>query len=85
MGFLDNAFNKGKDLLAKNSDKVDQAIDKAGDMVDRKTQGKYADTVDKVQEAAKNAISDQTGTDQTGTEQTGTDQPGAGGQDKPQS
>jgi antitoxin protein of toxin-antitoxin system len=52
MGFLD----KAKDLLAQNADKVDTAIDKVADIVDQKTQGKYADTVDKVQEAAKNAV-----------------------------
>ena len=40
MGFLD----KVKDLLSKNADKVDTAIDKAGDIVDQKTQGKYAST-----------------------------------------
>ena len=52
MGFLD----KAKSLLSKNADKVDMAIDKAGDIVDQKTQGKYAGQVDKVQEAAKNAV-----------------------------
>ncbi|MCG7607603.1 kanamycin biosynthetic protein [Mycolicibacterium sp. (ex Dasyatis americana)] len=52
MGFLD----KAKDLLSQNADKVEQAIDKAGDMVDEKTQGKYSGAVDKAQEAAKNAI-----------------------------
>lgn len=52
MGFLD----KAKDLLAKNADKVDTAIDKAADIVDSKTQGKYKDKVDKVQEAAKKAV-----------------------------
>ena len=57
MGFLD----KAKDLLSKNADKVDTVIDKAGDLVDKKTQGKYASTVDKVQEAARKAVSDQTG------------------------
>ena len=52
MSFLD----KAKDLLSKNADKVDTAIDKAADIVDSKTQGKYADKVDKVQEAAKKAV-----------------------------
>ena len=28
--------------MSKNADKVDTAIDKAGDIVDKKTQGKYA-------------------------------------------
>jgi hypothetical protein len=51
MGFLD----KAKDLLSQNADKVEQVIDKAGDIVDKKTQGKYAGTVDKVQSAAKSA------------------------------
>ena len=52
MSFLD----KAKDLLSKNADKVEQAIEKAGDVIDQKTQGKYADTVDKVQDAAKKAV-----------------------------
>ncbi|MFZ0835475.1 MAG: antitoxin [Mycobacterium sp.] len=52
MSFLD----KAKDLLAKNADKVDTAIDKAADVVDSKTQGKYKDKVDQVQEAAKKAV-----------------------------
>jgi hypothetical protein len=52
MGFLD----KVKDLVSKNADKVDTAIDKAGDIVDKKTQGKYAQHVDKVQDAAKKAV-----------------------------
>ncbi len=54
VGFLD----KIKDLAVKNSDKVDTAIDKAGDIVDSKTQGKYAETVDKIQDAAKKAAKD---------------------------
>jgi hypothetical protein len=54
MGFLDNA----KGLLAKNAGKVDTAIDKAGDFVDAKTESKYADKVDKVQDAAKKALDD---------------------------
>jgi hypothetical protein len=52
MAFLD----KVKNLLAKNADKVDTAIDKAGDIADQKTQGKYTDKIDKVQDAAKKAV-----------------------------
>ena len=52
MGFLD----KVKDLMSKNQGAVNTAIDKAGDIVDQKTQGKYASTVDKVQDAAKKAV-----------------------------
>lgn len=57
MSFL----NKIKGLVAKNADKVDTVIDKAGDLVDKKTQGKYAQHVDKVQDAAKKAARDQAG------------------------
>lgn len=52
MAFLD----KVKDLLSKNKGAVDTAIEKAGDIVDSKTAGKYAEQVDKAQEAAKNAV-----------------------------
>jgi hypothetical protein len=52
MGLLD----KVKDLVSKNKGTVDTAIDKAGDVVDSKTKGKYASTVDKVQDAAKKAV-----------------------------
>jgi uncharacterized protein YjbJ (UPF0337 family) len=57
MGVVD----KVKGLLSQNADKVDAAIDKAGDIVDEKTQGKLSDTVDKVRDAAKKAIDDQSG------------------------
>ncbi|BBY93846.1 hypothetical protein MGALJ_35150 [Mycobacterium gallinarum] len=60
MAFLD----KLKTVLAKNADKVDTAIDKAGDLVDKKTQGKYAQHVNKVQDAAKKAVD--TNANQTG-------------------
>jgi hypothetical protein len=52
MGFIDTL----KGLVSKNADKVDTAIEKAGDVVDQKTQGKYAQHVDKVQDAAKKAV-----------------------------
>jgi MT0933-like antitoxin protein len=54
MGFL----NKARDLLAQNADTVDAAIDKASEFVDSKTEGKYKDAVNKVQEAAKKALDD---------------------------
>ena len=52
MGFLD----KVKDLMSKNKGAVESAIDKAGDVVDQKTQGKYAQQVERVQDAAKKAV-----------------------------
>jgi hypothetical protein len=53
---LKGLLGKGKQLAAENADKVEDAVDKAGDFVDGKTGGKYKDTVDKVQDAAKKAI-----------------------------
>lgn len=61
MGFADNLkgiVDKGKELAADNSDKIEDVVDKAGDFIDNKTDGKYADKVDKVQDAAKKAIPD---------------------------
>jgi nitrogen-specific signal transduction histidine kinase len=52
MGILD----KAKDLLSQNADKVETAIDKAGEFVDEKTQGKYTDTIHKVQDEAKKVV-----------------------------
>jgi hypothetical protein len=52
MGFLD----KAKEVLSENAEKVEAAIDKAGDIIDDKTQGKFKETVDKVQDAAKSAV-----------------------------
>ena len=52
MGILD----KAKDLLSQNADKVETAINKAGEFVDEKTQGKYTDTIHKVQDQAKKVV-----------------------------
>ncbi|UYP19733.1 antitoxin [Rhodococcus sp. Z13] len=56
MGFMDSVkglVDKGKEFAEQNPDKVEQIIEKAGDAVDEKTGGKYADQVDKVQDAAR--------------------------------
>lgn len=52
MGLMD----KAKGALSGHEDKTDQAIDKAGDMVDDKTGGKHADKVDVAQQKADDAI-----------------------------
>lgn len=56
MGFMDSMkglVDKGKEFAAKNPDKVDDFIEKAGDQVDARTGGKYAEHVDKAQDAAR--------------------------------
>ncbi|UGT59836.1 antitoxin [Nocardia asteroides] len=59
MSFADNLkglVSKGKDAAAKNSDKINQAVDKAGDFVDNKTKGKYRSQIVKGKEAAKKVV-----------------------------
>jgi antitoxin protein of toxin-antitoxin system len=50
-------MDKMKAFLGQHGDKVDKAVDKAGDMIDQRTGGKYADKVDKAQEQAKRTAS----------------------------
>ncbi|BBZ08946.1 hypothetical protein MDOR_31150 [Mycolicibacterium doricum] len=52
MAFLD----KVKNWVSKNPDKAGSAIEKAGDLFDQKTKGKYADKVNKAQGAAQNYV-----------------------------
>ena len=52
MSFLD----KAKETISENVDKVEAAIDKAGDLIDAKTGGKFFEAVDKVQDAAHSAV-----------------------------
>ncbi|MEV6135938.1 antitoxin [Nocardia sp. NPDC051990] len=51
-----NLANKALDLAKQNADKVDTAIDKVGDLIDKQTDGKFASQVDAAQEAAKKAV-----------------------------
>ena len=52
MGFLD----KAKDLIHDNEEKVDDAIDKAAELVDEKTGGKHADKIEKAVDKAHDAV-----------------------------
>ncbi|HET8664721.1 MAG TPA: antitoxin [Nocardioides sp.] len=54
MGFLDDA----KKFIDEHDDKVDQAIEKVGDVVDDKTGGKYSDQIDKAQDIAEENTGD---------------------------
>jgi hypothetical protein len=56
MGLLDRFRSKGRDTADQHSDQISQGIEKAGDMVDDKTGGKYADKVDTAQEKATEAL-----------------------------
>lgn len=48
--------DKVKQMLGQNADKAKHGVEKAGDMFDQRTGGKYADKVDKVQEKAGDYI-----------------------------
>jgi hypothetical protein len=54
-------FDKAKDALSGQQDKVDAGVEKAGDMVDDKTGDKYTERVDQGQETAKDKLRDFTG------------------------
>ncbi len=45
-------FDKAKDLARKNPDKVESALEKAGDAFDKRTGGKHAQHVDTAQQKA---------------------------------
>ncbi|MCD0453574.1 antitoxin [Actinocorallia sp. API 0066] len=44
---------KFMDILGKHADKADSAIDRTGDMIDKKTGNKYKSQVDSAQQKAK--------------------------------
>ncbi|NNG19390.1 antitoxin [Naumannella sp. ID2617S] len=46
-------FDKAKDFAQNNPDKADQAVDRAGDIVDQRTGGQHAAHVDKAQDMLK--------------------------------
>ena len=54
MSYIDDA----KKFIDHHDDQVDQAIEKAGDLVDDKTDGKFADKVDQAQDIAEEKTGD---------------------------
>ncbi|MFI5715443.1 antitoxin [Nocardia sp. NPDC051750] len=56
MDNLKNLVGKGQEVAAKNSDKINQSVDKAGDFLDQKTKGKYSDKIQKGKEAARKVV-----------------------------
>ena len=47
MDKLDELKNKAKAMLSGNRDKIEGGLEKAGDLVNQKTGGKYGDKIDK--------------------------------------
>lgn len=57
MGLMDKIMG----MLKGNADKAKAGIEKAGDMVDEKTGGKFADKVDMAQEKAAEMLDKEAG------------------------
>ncbi|MFF2659922.1 antitoxin [Kitasatospora sp. NPDC058032] len=51
-------FDKLKSMLKGHEDQTEKGVDKAGDMVDERTQGKYSGQVDTGQEKLKDQLRD---------------------------
>ena len=49
-------FDKAKDVLSQHSDKVDQALDKAAEQVDRRTGHQHGEQIDKGAAVAKDKL-----------------------------
>lgn len=58
MGVMDNMKDKARDAAGEHGDKVDQGIDKAGEMAKEKTGGKHDDKIDQGMERGRDAMQD---------------------------
>ncbi|MBT1002059.1 antitoxin [Paenarthrobacter sp. DKR-5] len=56
MSVFDDLKGKAQDLISGNEDAIRNGIQKAGNFVDEKTGGKYADQIDAVQNGAGNLV-----------------------------
>ncbi|HMS36384.1 MAG TPA: antitoxin [Arachnia sp.] len=59
MGIFDNIADAAK----QHESTIEEGIEKAGDLIDEKTGGKFADQVDKVQDLANQGLDKLTGDD----------------------
>jgi hypothetical protein len=57
-------FDKAKDALSEHSEHAETGIDRAGDVVDDKTENKYAEHVDKGQDFAATHVREYADEDQ---------------------
>ena len=65
MGFIDKfkqqapgLKDKATDLAREHGEKIDSGIDKAADLADKATKGKYAEQIDGPANKAKDAVDD---------------------------
>jgi len=72
---LNRLARMAKDLVDKNGDKIAAGVNKATDIVDRKTKGKHHQKLEKIDDAARKLDKDPGGRDAGGP---GPDRPPAG-------
>ncbi len=58
MGAMDDMKDKAKQAAGEHGDKIDEGMDKAGDMAKEKTGGKHDDKIDQGVERGKEAVED---------------------------
>jgi hypothetical protein len=75
---LKNLFKQGEGAVGSHKDQSHQAVDKAADMVDQRTHGKYSDKIDKAQQKADEAVDKMGEEGAGGTAQTPGQQGGSG-------
>jgi hypothetical protein len=62
MGFLDKLLRRGRDAATEHGDTITSGVDKATDVVDDKTGGKYAEHTQKADDAAERLVDKLDGT-----------------------
>jgi hypothetical protein len=62
VGLIDDLKGKAQGLIQGNEQAIKDGITKAGDFVDSKTGGKYAEKVDKIQDGASKLVDKNDGT-----------------------
>jgi len=65
VGLLDDLKGKAQQLVGGNEQAIKDGIEKAGDFVDSKTGGKYADKVDAAQRSASGYVENANGRPET--------------------
>jgi hypothetical protein len=63
MGFLSDVKSKLTKAVDSQGEKIGDGLDKAGDLVDKKTDGKYGDKIDTGLDKTKDALDDLDGKD----------------------
>lgn len=66
-----SVMDKLKDMVGKNPDKADQAVDKATSYADEKTGGKHSDKIDEAGQKAHDYVESQGEQGQEGQQQGG--------------